>query len=295
MKLSKLFEEKKFIYSFEVFPPKIDSDVSVIYKTLDGLKDLNPDYISVTYSAGGGSNNARSIEIASIIKNKYGIEPLAHLTCINSTKEQTLEVANKLKKEGIENILALRGDRVPGSTCTDFKYASDLVAFIKNAGMDFEFAGACYPEGHPEAASIDVDIENLKKKIDAGVTHLNTQLFFDNEDFYRFIDKVRAAGINVPIQAGIMPLVKKNTIERTIAMTGTKVPSKLSRMIARFQDNPEGLVEAGVLYAVDQIADLTASGACQGIHVYVMNNPIVGKMITDNIKGLLDGVNNRKW
>ena len=295
MKLSKLFEEKKLVYSFEIFPPKMDSDISVIYKTLDGLKDINPDYISVTYSAGGGSNNARSIEIASLVKNKYSIEPLAHLTCINSTKEETLNVAKQLKAAGIENILALRGDRVPGKECTDFKYASDLVKFINEAGMDFDIAGACYPEGHPEAASLDEDIDNLKRKIDAGVTHLNTQLFFDNDDFYRFIDKVRAAGINVPIQAGIMPLVRKNTIERTIAMTGTKVPTKLSRMIARFQDNPEGLVEAGVLYAVDQIADLCSSDACQGIHVYVMNNATIAKKITDDVKSLIDGVNNRQW
>ena len=295
MKLSKLFEEKKLLYSFEVFPPKIDSDISVIYKTLDGLTDLNPDYISVTYSAGGGSNNARSIEIASLIKNKYNVEPLAHLTCINSTKAETLNVLKELKTNGIENILALRGDRVPGSTCTDFNYASDLVSFVKNAGMDFEFAGACYPEGHPEAASLDEDIDNLKKKIDAGVTHLNTQLFFDNDDFYNFIDKVRAAGINVPIQAGIMPLVRKNTIERTIAMTGTKVPTKLSRMIARFQDNPEGLVEAGVLYATDQIADLVGSGACQGVHLYVMNNAHIAKKITNNVRSLIDGVNERQW
>ena len=295
MKLSNLFNEKKMVYSFEVFPPNINSDISTIYSTLDGLKDLKPDYLSVTYSAGGGSNNARSIEIASLIKNQYGIEPLAHLTCINSTKEQTLNVVKQLKEKGIENILALRGDRVPGSACTDFAHASDLVTFIKNAGMDFDFAGACYPEGHTEAVSIDEDIENLKKKIDAGVTHLNTQLFFDNEDFYRFIDKVRAAGITVPIQAGIMPVVKQTTITRTIAMTGAKVPSKLSRMIARFAENPEGLIEAGVLYAVDQIADIVNSGACQGVHVYVMNNAVVAKRITDDVVGLIDGVNNRQW
>ncbi len=295
MKLSELFNTKKMVYSFEVFPPKIDSDISLIYDTLEGLQHLKPDYVSVTYSAGGGSNNARSIEIASLIKHKYGIEPLAHLTCINSTKKETLDVAKKLQSEGIENILALRGDRVPGSVCTDFSYASDLVKFIKNNGMDFDFAGACYPEGHAEAASLDEDIDNLKKKIDAGVTHLNTQLFFDNEDFFRFIDKVRAAGINVPIQAGIMPVVKQNTITRTIAMTGAKVPSKLARMIARFADNPEGLIEAGVLYATDQIADLVGSGACQGVHLYVMNNVKIGTMITNNVSSLFDGVNNKAW
>ena len=295
MKLSNLFNEKKLVYSFEVFPPKIESDISVIYDTLEGLKNINPDYMSITYSAGGGSNNARSIEIASLIKNKYGIEPLAHLTCINSTKQETLNVLNKLKTEGIENVLALRGDRVAGSECTDFAHASDLVTFAKDNGFDFDFAGACYPEGHPESVSLDEDIDNLKKKIDAGVTHLNTQLFFDNEDFYRFIDKVRAAGINVPIQAGIMPVVKKNTITRTIAMTGTKVPSKLSRMIARFADNPDGLIEAGVLYAVDQIADIVGSGACQGIHAYIMNNAEIAKRITQDVKSLIDGVNNRAW
>ena len=295
MQISKLFEEKKLVYSFEIFPPKIDSDISVIYKTLDGLKDINPDYLSVTYSAGGGSNNSRSIEIASLVKNRYNIEALAHLTCINSTKEETLNVIKQLKGAGIENILALRGDRVPGKECTDFRYASDLVNFIKSSGMDFDIAGACYPEGHPESTTLDEDIDNLKRKVDSGITHLNTQLFFDNEDFYRFIDKVRAAGINVPIQAGIMPVVKQNTITRTIAMTGVKVPSKLSRVIARFADNPDGLVEAGTLYAVDQIADIANSGACQGIHVYIMNNAQIAAKITNDVKSLIDGINNRKW
>jgi len=295
MKLTNLYKNKKLVYSFEVFPPKVDSDISVIYKTLDGLKDLNPDYISITYSAGGGSNNSRSIEIASLIKNKYGIEPLAHLTCINATKEQTLEAATKLAKEGVENILALRGDRIKDKVCTDFKHASDLVAFLNENGFKFDIAGACYPEGHLEAASLDEDIENLKIKVDAGVSHLNTQLFYDNDDFYRFIDKVRAAGINVPIQAGIMPLVKKANINRTIAMAGTKIPGKLSRMISRYQDNEEGLMEAGVQYASDQIIDIINSGASQGIHVYVMNNAPVAKKITDNVKNFIDGINNKAW
>ena len=290
MKISDIFKAKKAVYSFETFPPKADSDISVIYDVLASLSDLKPDYISVTYSAGGKSNNARSLEIASLLKNKYHIEPLAHLTCINSTKEKVEEAINILKREGVENVLALRGDRVPGIDCNDFKYCSDLIPFIKERA-DFDLAGACYPEGHPEAESLDVDIDNLKRKVDLGLTHLNTQLFFDNEDFFRFIDKVRAAGINVPIQAGIMPLTKKTTIDRTIQMAATKIPAKLARMINKFSDDPDALKEAGILYAEDQIADILSSGASQGIHVYVMNNPYVAKRITDNVIGLINGVN----
>lgn len=291
MKISELFKTKKAVYSFEIFPPKVESNISGIYDTLDNLSDLKPDYISVTYSAGGGSNNARSIELASLVKNKYQVEPLAHVTCINSTKQKVIDTIEALKKEGIENILALRGDRIPGSVCNDFKYASDLISFIKERG-DFDIAGACYPETHPEAISSEVDIENLKRKVDLGLTHLNTQLFYDNDDFYRFIDKVRGAGINVPIQAGIMPLVKKSNVDRTIQMAATKIPAKLSRMIAKFNDDPTALMEAGILYATDQIADLLSSSACQGIHVYVMNNAYVAKKITQNVSSLIDGINN---
>ena len=196
MRISDLFKQKKNVYSFEIFPPKVESNISGIYDTLDGLSQLKPDYISVTYSAGGGSNNARSIELASLVKNKYGIEPLAHLTCINSTKEKVLETIQTMKNEGIENILALRGDKNPNSICTDFKYASDLVEFINQYG-DFDIAGACYPETHPEAVSADVDIDNLKRKVDMGMTHLNTQLFYDNEDFYRFMDKIKIGRAHV--------------------------------------------------------------------------------------------------
>lgn len=290
MRISDLFKQKKNVYSFEIFPPKVESNISGIYDTLDGLSQLKPDYISVTYSAGGGSNNARSIELASLVKNKYGIEPLAHLTCINSTKEKVLETIQTMKNEGIENILALRGDKNPNAICTDFKYASDLVEFINQYG-DFDIAGACYPETHPEAVSSDVDIDNLKRKVDMGMTHLNTQLFYDNEDFYRFMDKIRAKGINVPVQAGIMPLVKKGSIERTISMAATKIPAKLSRMIARFIDDPVALQEAGILYATDQIADLLSAQAAQGIHLYVMNNSYVANKITKNIQSLVEGVN----
>ena len=290
MRISNLFKQKKNVYSFEIFPPKVESNINGIYDTLDGLSQLKPDYISVTYSAGGGSNNARSIELASLVKNKYGIEPLAHLTCINSTKEKVLETIQTMKNEGIENILALRGDKNPNAVCTDFKYASDLVEFINNHG-DFDIAGACYPETHPEAVSSDVDIDNLKRKVDMGMTHLNTQLFYDNEDFYRFMDKIRAKGISVPVQAGIMPLVKKGSIERTISMAATKIPAKLSRMIARFIDDPVALQEAGILYATDQIADLLSAQAAQGIHLYVMNNVYVANKITKNIQSLVEGVN----
>ena len=289
MKISKLFESKKAVYSFEIFPPKVNDDISKIYSTLESIRDIAPDYVSVTYSA-GGSKNSHTAEIADIVKNKYGIEPLAHLTCINSSKEEVSRALDALQAAGVENILALRGDRIEGETSQDFRYASDLVRFIKSRGSDADIAGACYPEGHPESRNMVEDIRNLKKKVDLGVTHLNTQLFFDNDVFLNFMDKVRLAGIDVPVQAGIMPLVKKSQFGGIVRMTGAGIPTKIARMYARFADDPQSLEDAGVAYATDQIIDLLSAGV-QGIHLYIMNNARVARRITENIKPILDRIN----
>ena len=199
MKISNLFQQKKVVYSFEIFPPKVNDDISKIYDTLTQLKDIRPDYISITYSA-GGSKNSRTAELAKIVKDNYGIEPLAHLTCINSTKQEVGKALQDLVDIGVENVLALRGDRIEGQVRSDFAYASELVKYIKSV-RDMDVAGACYPEGHPESANIVEDIRHMKIKVNNGVSHLNSQLFFDNDDYLKYLDMVRLAGIDVPIQA----------------------------------------------------------------------------------------------
>lgn len=289
MKISEMFGVKKAVWSFEVFPPKPTAELGGIRKTLEELAELRPDYVSVTCGA-GGSGNRRTAEIAGMIGGEFGIEPLAHLTCINSSAEDVERSLAELKAAGITNILTLRGDRVPGAEESgDFAHASDLAAFVMARG-DFDLGGACYPECHPESASPEEDMENLKKKIDAGVTHLNSQLFFDNDDFYRFLDRLAAAGITVPVQAGIMPLVKKSHVDKTVGLSGAKLPGKISRMIARFYDDPDSLMAAGIAYATDQITDLLSAGV-RGVHLYVMNNSYVARTITSNVAPLLENIN----
>lgn len=291
MNLSELFTTKKAVYSFEVFPPKPTADFSAIRHTVEELASLDPDYISVTCSA-GGTGNGGTIEIAKQIKD-CGIEPLAHLTCIHSDRQSVRAALERLKSERILNVLALRGDKIAGAALSgDFAHASDLVAYIRKCDSDFNVAAACYPEGHPESENLKEDIRNLKKKVDAGVSHLNTQLFFDNEDFFRFSELAEVAGISVPVQAGVMPLVKKSHIDRIVALTGGKIPSKISRIIARFYDKPEALREAGIAYATEQIIDLLSAGAA-GVHLYVMNNAYVARKITENI-GYIRNELNRK-
>ena len=256
-----------------------------INATLAELADLAPDYVSVTYSA-GGSRNAHTAEVARKVR-ALGMEPLAHITCVNSTRQEVLSALENLKASGVENVLALRGDRVEGATSSDFRYASDLISFINSNGFDFDVSAACYPEGHPESESMLADVRHLKEKVDLGVTHLNSQLFFDNDDFFRFMDMVRLAGIDVPVQAGVMPLVKASQFGGIVKMTAAKIPSKMSRMYARFSDDPESLCEAGIAYATDQIIDLL-SGGVDGVHLYIMNNAYVARRITENVRPFLD-------
>ena len=292
MNISNLYKSKKTVYSMEVFPPKKSGAVETVYNTLYGLRGLPIDYISVTYGAGGtDSQKDKTVEIASLIKSEYGIEPLSHLTCVGSTKEQIAETLTHLKNAGVQNILALRGDLPAEGSCEmAFPHASELAAFIREQDSFFNVAGACYPEGHVDAESLDADIENLKRKVDAGVTHLTTQLFFDNEVFYSFMDKVEKAGINVPIAAGIMPIIKKTQIERTVSMCGASIPAKFSRLISRYADSPEALKSAGLSYTIDQITDLVASGV-RGIHLYTMNNVEVARAVTTATESLFESVN----
>ena len=226
MKISELFKDGHTVFSFEIFPPKKNGSIDTVYKTLDELTDLHPDFISVTYGAGGTAAGCSTREIVSIIKEKYHTESIAHLTCVNSTKTDIDRVVEDFNTHGIENVLALRGDINPDiPPKEDFKHASELITYMKERS-DLSFSGACYPEGHPESSSLDEDIENLKRKVDAGATHLMSQLFFDNGSFYRFIEKARAAGITVPIEAGIMPCVNANSIKRMVGLCGASLPPK---------------------------------------------------------------------
>lgn len=283
MKISEVFKDKQ-VLSFEVFPPKRTGGVNTIYDTLDGLEDLKPDFISVTYGAGGSENNRRTIKIASSIKNDYGIESVAHLPCINLEKDDVLKMLEDFKSVGVENILALRGDinsDIPPKK--DFKYASDLVAFIKEHG-DFNIIGACYPEGHRDCDTVE-DIKNLKTKVDAGTNHLISQLFFDNRHFYSFLERTQIAGINVPIEAGIMPVTNKRQIERMVTLCDVELPKKFMKIMDKYDDKPEAMRDAGIAYAIDQIVDLITQGV-DGIHLYTMNNPFIARRIYKAVHSL---------
>ncbi len=288
MKICDLFGQGRTVFSFEIFPPRKTSSIETIYETLEQLCSFKPDFISVTYGTGQAKDKYTTVELANLIKNRYGVESVAHLTCVNSTREDVNEVLKQLKDNGIENILALRGDINPDiPPKKDFKYSSDLVKFIRKE-YDFGLSGACYPEGHIDAASLDEDIDHLKEKVDAGVSHLMSQLFFDNNLFYDYMDKVRAKGINVPVEAGIMPVVNKKQIERMVSMCGASLPQKFVKVMQRFEANPQALRDAGIAYAVDQIVDLISNGV-DGIHLYTMNNPYVAGKIKDSIGSLIEG------
>lgn len=285
MKLNELFKNKT-VLSFEVFPPKPDNSESTIYETLEGLKSLNPDFISVTYGAGGGANCSKTLEIASAVKNKYGLESAAHLPCINLTKEDAAEILDGFKENGIENILALRGDISPNVTpCGEFRHADELIEFIRENG-DFNIIAACYPEGHTESANLIDDIRYTKRKVDSGATHLISQLFLDNDHFYAFRERAALAGINVPVEAGIMPVTNKAQIERMVKLSGVRLPKKFVRMLEKYGDNPTAMRDAGIAYAIDQIVDLISQGV-DGIHLYTMNKPYVAQKICEAVARLL--------
>lgn len=291
MKIANLFKEnKKTVFSFEVFPPKKDSPIESVYSKMEELCALKPDFISVTYGAGGTVGHSRTCEIASKIKYDFGVESVAHLTCVNSTREDIDINLADLKANGIENILALRGDYVEGvEPKHDFKYASDLCEYIDRTEEYREFfdiGGGCYPEVHGEAEDEIEDILNLKKKVDAGASHLISQLFFDNNAYYRFIERAKIARINVPIEAGIMPITNKNQITRMVSMSGACLPAKFSKILQKYENKPEALRDAGIAYAIEQIVDLIANGV-DGIHLYTMNNPYIAQKITEAVVNLL--------
>lgn len=285
MKISEIYKQKKTVISLEVFPPKLTSPVETIYHTLEHLKDLAPDFISVTYGAGGGTKD-RTIEIAEKIKKDYGVESMAHFTCISSTREQVTAGLEAMKKAGIENVLALRGD-IPEDPEFEFpsplqyRYAKDMIAEIKAEGS-LCIGAACYPEGHTDSPGPITDMQYLKEKVDCGVDFLVSQLFFDNDLFYCFMDRAARAGVEVPVEAGIMPVLNKNQILRMTRLSGCSVPAKLERILDRYGDDPESLREAGEAFATEQIIELLAWGV-RGIHLYTMNKYETAKRILESI------------
>ncbi|SDY03364.1 methylenetetrahydrofolate reductase (NADPH) [Ruminococcaceae bacterium YAD3003] len=285
MKVSQVYNTKRSL-SFEIFPPKKDTELNNIDETLEVLAELKPDFISVTFGAGGSSNCNRTIELAKKIKYEYNIEPVVHLTCLHYDKHEIDEFAHVLKSEGIENILALRGDPNPNACAKDdFKHSSDLISYLKDRN-DFCFLGACYPECHPESPSTVSEIKSLKKKVDAGAEVLLSQLFFDNDIFYRFHEECEIAGIEIPVIPGVMPVINAAQIKRMVSLCNASFPKRFQRIISRYEDNREALFDAGMSYCLSQIIDLLVSDI-KGIHLYTMNNPAVARRICEGIKNIV--------
>lgn len=286
MRISEIHKEKGKSLSFEIFPPKKDSELKNIDETLAVLCELKPDFISVTFGAGGSSNCNRTIELAKKIKREYHVEPVVHLTCLHYNKAEINEFAKILTAEGIQNILALRGDKNPNiQEKEDFEHASDLIRFLKPQ-TDFCFLGACYPECHPESGSRIREMKYLKEKVDAGAEVLLSQLFFDNEQFFRFHENCRIADINVPVIPGIMPVINASQIKRMVTMCGATFPERFQKIICKYETNKEALFDAGMSYALSQIIDLLVSDI-DGIHLYTMNNPFVARRICEGIRNII--------
>ncbi len=286
MKISEILQNRKLSVSFEIFPPKQDSGFDAVIGCVDELARYRPDFISVTYGAGGGTS-ANTVKIASHIQ-ETGITPLAHLTCLSSSKTEVRAIIEEMKKRGIENVLALRGDRPKDPSFVppgDYANASDLVREIKAAG-DFCVGGACYPEGHPESGHKDRDLDNLRRKVDSGLSFLTTQMFFDNNMLYSFLYRAQAKGITVPVLAGIMPVTNGAQIKRMMELSNAYLPPKFLALVDRFGDNPDAMKQAGIAYATEQIIDLIVNGV-RGIHIYAMNKPDVVARIMDNLSEII--------
>ena len=292
MKIIDILKNKRVTLSFEVFPPKTADAVPTALAAAEAIAALHPDFMSVTYGAGGGTSDF-TVHIASAVKKTYGVEVMPHLTCLSSTKEKVTETLQDYKEAGFETIMALRGD-VPadGTRKNDFEHATDLMKQIKSFDSSMALGGACYPEGHPESPSLAADIENIRSKVDAGAQFLSTQMFFDNSLFYSYLNRLHAAGIDVPVLAGIMPITNKRILTRSLAMSGTAVPARYIAMVDAYGDSPEAMKQAGIAYATEQILDLYANGV-KNVHVFAMNKPDVAKAISENIRPVLDYLNSK--
>ncbi len=301
MRISDILNAKKLSVSFEIFPPKQQSSYESVINTAMKLCSLHPDFMSITYGA-GGSTKRNTAQIAGELQTKGNATALAHLTCVGASKEDISATAAELSKLGIENVLALRGDipqpdengNMPEGYFDAWKekgyaHASDLVAVLKATG-NFCVGGACYPEGHPESYNRDIDIDNVKYKVEAGCDFLTTQMFFDNDMLYSFLYRLQSKGIHVPVLAGIMPITQPSQVKRMIKLSNAYIPRKLLMIVDRFQDSPEALMQAGIAYATDQIIDLISNGV-RGIHIYTMNKPNVAEAIMSNINSIVKAVN----
>ncbi len=287
MKLTELFGGIKPTLSFEVFPPKAQDLFDSVSGAVSEIASLMPDYMSVTYGAGGGTSDF-TVKIAEDIEKNHNVTALAHLTCVSSSKEWVHSQLSQLKSASIENILALRGDipkDSPKGELGAYKYASELIEEIKKHG-DFCIGGACYPEGHTESESLDDDIKNIAKKVEAGCSFLTTQMFFDNDILYSYIDKLRKKGIFVPVVAGIMPITNAKQIMRACELSGTVLPKRFIKIAERYADKPSAMAQAGIAYATEQIIDLYANGI-KNVHVYSMNKPFVARKIQENLAEII--------
>lgn len=285
MKICEILKKNEPTLSFEVFPPKTSDKFDIVEAAADQIADLKPHFMSVTYGAAGTTRGFTTEIAASVLK--HGATPLAHLTCVNASRESIKEQLDALKSHGIENILALRGDIPEGAdpSAWEFKHAHELMDFIRENG-DFCVGGACYPEKHPESPSVHVDIESLKIKQDAGCRFLTTQMFFDNSTFYNFLYKVREAGVTIPVVAGIMPVTNANQMAKIIKLSGAFIPRRYVALLDRWQDDPVALKQAAIAYATDQIIDLIANGV-NHIHIYTMNKPDVAAKIQENLSSII--------
>lgn len=288
MKISEILKSEKVGISCELFPPKIGSQLNNVKEIVKEMALLKPSYMSITYGATGGTSEY-TVDIANEIKNINHVPALAHLTCVSSTREKVHSVIEQLKAEQIENILALRGD-IPKDADfplpNQYKYASELIYDIKSQG-DFCIGGACYPEGHPEAATMNEDLNHLKEKVDAGCDFLTTQMFFDNNIYYNFMYKILKKNIQVPVIPGIMPVTRSSQIKQIISLSGNMVPPRFKAIVDRFSDDPAAMRQAGIAYATEQIIDLIANGV-NHVHIYTMNKPDVAGAILNNLSDILN-------
>lgn len=284
MKIKDLFGQKKVTISCEIFPPKKDTAFSGIFETVDAIQSLGVDFISVTYGA-GGSTSKKTVEVASYIQERHHLPALAHLTCCDSTKEDIRQRLAEMKERGIENILALRGDKPKEYVPGPYTYAIDLIRDIKSQG-DFCIGGACYPDAHVECEHKEDDIAFLKEKVEAGCDFLTTQMFFDNNVYYNFLYRVLAVGIQVPVIPGIMPVINARQVKRSAELSGTSLPPRFKAIADKFSDDPLAMEQAGIAYATEQIIDLVANGV-KYIHLYTMNRPQTAAKIMENLSHIL--------
>lgn len=286
MKIKDILGKGQPTLSFEVFPPKEESNFASVEKAALEIAKLDPAFMSVTYGAGGGTSKY-TVQIASDVQDTCHVPTLAHLTCVSSTREKVHSVLQDIKAHGIENVLALRGD-IPkdGKVEKDYQYASQLIREIRETSPELCIGAACYPEGHVESVNKTADIEHLKEKVEAGCDFVTTQMFFDNDILYNYLYRIREKGITVPVVAGIMPVTNVSQIKRICSMSGTYLPARFKAIVDRFGDNPAAMKQAGIAYATEQIIDLIANHV-NGIHIYSMNKPDVAAQIKNSLSEIL--------